>query len=90
MQKGSLSCEVLLMRRQVLLRLVLLFALAALNIGLLVLCNVQPELTITFWYRQIIPWGVSMKPPLGMLVHTHKVMPILSSVLVLIGFSNLM
>ena len=30
-----------------------------------------------------------MKPPLGMLVHTHKVMPILSSVLVLIGFSDL-
>ena len=30
-----------------------------------------------------------MKPPLGMLAHTNKVMPILSSVLVLIGFSDL-
>ena len=30
-----------------------------------------------------------MKPSLGMIVHTQKVMPILSSVLVLIGFSDL-
>ena len=30
-----------------------------------------------------------MKPPLGMLAHMNKVMPILSSVLVLIGFSDL-
>ena len=30
-----------------------------------------------------------MKPPLGMLVHTHKVMTILLSVLMLMGFSDL-